>query len=58
MKARSLTLKKDTLHELGTDELAGVVGGITTILIKTLQDICLTAPVPTQPVLYCVTKAV
>jgi hypothetical protein len=32
---RKLTLKKDTLVELTTDELAGVVGGAPTV-----KDIC------------------
>ena len=50
-----LALKKDTLTELTADELAGVAGGITTILIKTLQHCPELETVPTFPVLYCVT---
>ncbi|HEX8002879.1 MAG TPA: bacteriocin [Mycobacteriales bacterium] len=50
-----LILTKDTLTELTADELASVNGGITTILIKTLQDCPELETVPTFPVLYCVT---
>jgi hypothetical protein len=35
---KKLALKKDTLAELGTDELRGVVGGIPTGLSVTTQD--------------------
>lgn len=54
MKSRKLTLTKDTLHELSADDLSSVVGGITTILIKSVQD-CSGAP--TLPVVYCATRA-
>ena len=50
-----LALKKDTLTDLTADELAGVAGGITTILIKTLQHCPGLETVPTFPVLYCAT---
>jgi hypothetical protein len=52
-----LTLRKSTLAELTTDELASVAGGITTILIKTVQDCPGLETVPTFPVLYCATDA-
>ena len=50
-----LTLKKETLAVLSDDELAGVAGGITTILIKTLQDCPGLETVPTFPLVYCAT---
>ena len=52
-----LTLKKETLAVLSDDELAGVAGGITTILIKTLQHCPELETVPTFPLLYCATDA-
>ena len=52
---RSLTLKKDTLTELSSDELTGVVGGITTLLLASLQACGETNQYPSFPVLYCVT---
>jgi bacteriocin-like protein len=52
-----LTLTKQTLTELSTDELATVAGGITTILIKSVQDCPDLETVPTFPVLYCATDA-
>ena len=51
---RRLTLKKDTLSELTSDELSSVVGGITTLLLPSLQACEIDAP--TLPVVYCVTK--
>jgi hypothetical protein len=53
-ESRRLALKKDPLHELTPDELGGVVGGITTLQIKSLQD-CSGAP--TLPLVKCVTAA-
>jgi hypothetical protein len=35
---KTLALKKDTLTELGTDELSAVVGGLPTGLSVTTQD--------------------
>lgn len=52
-----LTLKKETLAVLSDDELATVNGGITTILIKSLQDCGALEAYPTFPVLYCATDA-
>lgn len=52
-----LSLKKEALTELTADELSGVVGGITTILIKSLQDCPGLEQYPTFPVLYCATDA-
>ncbi len=54
MKSRTLTLKKDTLHELTSDEMSAVVGGITTLLLKSLQDCPGLEDVATFPVLRCV----
>lgn len=51
---RKLTLKKDTLTELSQDELAGVVGGITTLLLFSLQDCHELDTTPTLPAIYCV----
>lgn len=52
-----LALKKETLAVLSDDELAGVAGGITTILIKSVQDCPGAETVPTLPVVYCATRA-
>lgn len=52
-----LTLKKEALTELTADELSSVAGGITTVLIKSLQDCPGLETVPTFPVLYCATDA-
>lgn len=46
-------LKKEALTELTPDELADVAGGITTILIKSLQHCPGLETVPTFPVLEC-----
>ncbi|HWL35037.1 MAG TPA: class I lanthipeptide [Frankiaceae bacterium] len=55
---RRLALKKDTLAELSTDDLANVVGGdITTLLLPSLQACPVSGAYPTLPVIYCVTKA-
>lgn len=57
MKARKLTLKKDTLHELGTDELAAVAGGSGKLCnVQTLYscDTLLTGMYPTLPLLTCI----
>jgi len=54
-----LSLKKQTLHELTTltdGELAGVAGGITTLLIKSVQDCPELETVPTFPLLRCATE--
>ncbi len=48
-----LTLKREVLTELSADELSSVAGGITTILIKTLQHCPGLETVPTFPVLHC-----
>ena len=50
---RRLSLKKDTLTELDTDELSSVVGGITTLQWPSVHACEVDAP--TLPVLYCVT---
>ena len=50
-----LTLTSETLTALTTDELASVVGGITTLQIKSLQDCPGLEDVPTFPVLHCAT---
>ncbi len=41
-----LTLKKDTLHDLTTEELAGVVAGVP---IPTWYSGCITTLYPTYP---------
>lgn len=53
MTRARLTLKKETLTDLSADELASVAGGITTILIKSVQDCPDAETVPTLPLLYC-----
>ena len=51
---RTLTLKKDTLHELTSDELTGVVGaGPAVPTIRRCDDL-LTGMYPTLPVMGCI----
>lgn len=50
---KRLTLKKDSLAELTTDELTVVVGGAIPTIVKC--DDLLTGLYPTLPVMGCVT---
>jgi hypothetical protein len=51
-RVRKLTLRKDTLTELSTDELTVVVGGQASIVIC-LTDPCITPP---QTGIWCLTR--
>lgn len=57
MHSRTLTLKKDTLHELTGTELASVAGGAATQVCTPRQSengfTCLTGMYPTTPVQTC-----
>jgi hypothetical protein len=44
-----LTLRREPLAELVPAELAAIAGGQA----PTLDSICFTAPIPTQPVRWC-----